>query len=35
MKLGKRLPNIKFEKMLGREDLEPIEEEKEELILDP
>jgi len=35
-KLGKRLPNLKFEKMLGRSDLNPIkEDDQEELILEP
>lgn len=33
-KLGKRLPDIKFDKMRGREELKPISEE-EELILEP
>jgi hypothetical protein len=34
-KLGKRLPQIDFKKMIGREDLQKIDEEKEELILEP
>ncbi len=34
-KLGKRLPQIDFKKMTGREDLQKIDEEKEELILEP
>jgi len=34
-KLGKRLPQIDFKKMIGREELQKIDEEKEELILEP
>lgn len=34
-KLGKRLPQIDFKKMIGRDDLYKIDEEAEELILAP
>jgi hypothetical protein len=34
-KLGKRLPDIKFDKMRGRDDLEIVKEVDEELILEP
>ena len=34
-KLGKRLPDINFDKMRGREDLNVIKEVDEELILEP
>lgn len=34
-KLGKRLPDINFDKMRGREELNPIKEVDEELILEP
>jgi hypothetical protein len=34
-KLGKRLPNVIFDKMRGREELNPIKEVDEEMILEP
>jgi hypothetical protein len=34
-KLGKRLPDVNFDKMRGREDLNVIKEVDEELILEP
>jgi hypothetical protein len=34
-KLGKRLPQIDFNKMIGREELHKIDEEREELIIEP
>lgn len=34
-KLGKRLPNVIFDKMRGREELNPIKEVDEEMIIEP